>query len=537
MKNTVLNAALLSLAALVLRADRPNVVYMMADDLGIGDVACYGGDRCKIPTPALDSLARDGMMFTDAHAAASVCVPSRMAIMTGRYAWRFQAPKENGPWGYLNPRLETDAFTVGRMLHDAGYRTAYIGKWHLGTRMRTKDGKNQGPANVDYDRPLQIGPNDYGFDYSFILPGSLDMYPYAFVRNHRFVGNVTAQKGWSAFNRVGPAAEDFEDYKVLDTFATEAEELIARHAEGARNGKPFFLYFALTAPHTPTSPSSEFEGKTELGLYGDFVAETDHTMGRVLRALDKHGLRENTLVIATSDHGAASYAGNIRKATPGQIHDLEKLGHYSSGIYRGYKFTVYEGGLRVPYLVRWPARVEAGTRCDRLVGLNDLAATLAEIVGVDPGETNAPDSISYLPLLENPKAEGRRKTMILQSPLAFVIRHEKWKLAYTPSSGSSGRFGTTPLPEQAWTAALEAFGRQPAEADLRRPPFVQLFDLEADPGEQTNVAAKNPEVVARLNAVFDREVSRGRSTPGKPLPNDVAKVDVHRNARPWLQGR
>ena len=227
---------------------RPNIVYMMADDLGIGDVKCYGGDRCQIETPALDSLARDGMMFTDAHAAASVCVPPRMGIMTGRYAWRFQSPRESGPWGFLNPRIPTDHFTVGKMLQKLGYRTGYIGKWHLGTLMQTRDGKNQGLTNVDHDRPLRIGPGDYGFDYSFILPGSLDMYPYVFARNGRFVGNVTAQKGWSAFNRVGPAEEDFEDYKVLDTFAGEAEEFIARQATEAGSGdKPFFLYFALTA--------------------------------------------------------------------------------------------------------------------------------------------------------------------------------------------------------------------------------------------------------------------------------------------------
>ena len=288
--------------------------------------------------------------------------------MTGRYAWRFAKPTENGPWGFLNPQIPADTFTVGSMLRKAGYRTGYVGKWHLGTLMRTKDGRNQGLENVDYSIPLEIGPNDYGFDYSFILPGSLDMYPYVFAKQGHFQGDVTARKGWSAFNRVGPAAQDFEDYKVLDTFASEAASFIERNAEEARNGKPFFLYVALTAPHTPTSPSPEFEGTSELGLYGDFVEETDATMGRVLNALDAHGLADSTLVIATSDHGAAPYAGNVRKATPGLIKELEKLGHYSSGIYRGYKFTVFEGGLRVPFVVRWPGTIEPGSRCDRLVG-------------------------------------------------------------------------------------------------------------------------------------------------------------------------
>lgn len=513
----------------------PNIVYLMADDLGIGDVKCYGGDRCRIATPAFDSLARDGMRFTDAHATASVCVPSRIAIMTGRYAWRFAKPSESGPWGFLNPQLPVGTFTVGTLLQGAGYRTGYVGKWHLGTLMQTTDGKNQGLENVDYERPLKIGPNDYGFDYSFILPGSLDMYPYVFAEQGQFQGQVTAQKGWSAFNRVGPAAEDFEDFKVLDTFASEAEAFIERNAERARNGDPFFLYVALTAPHTPTSPSPAFEGKSDLGLYGDFVQETDATLGRVLQALDRHGLAENTLVIATSDHGAAPYAGNVRKATPNLIRELEKLGHYASGIYRGYKFTVFEGGLRVPFVVRWPGRVQPGSRCDGLVGLNDLAATVAEVAGVETGASNAPDSVSIVPLLENPDTASPRTTLVMQSPLAFAIRHEQWKLALTPSSGSRGLWGTKPVPEQAWGDALRSFGSRPSQSDLRAAPFVQLYDLAADVKETTNLATGQPEVVEEINEIFDGIVGQGRSTPGPALANDIASVNLHKNASPWIE--
>ena len=509
----------------------PNIVFMMADDLGTGDVNCYGTTRCKTETPALDSLARDGMLFSDAHSVASVCVPSRIAIMTGRYAWRFAKPARNGPWGFLNPQLPADTFTIGSMLQDRGYRTAYIGKWHLGTLMSTTDGKNQGPENVDYGEPLEVGPNDYGFEHSFILPGSLDMYPYVFARNGRFQGRVTARKGWSAFNRVGPAAEDFEDYKVLDAFATEAEQFLERNAEAARGGRPFFLYFALTSPHTPTSPSPAFEDTSELGLYGDFVEETDATMGRVLQALDRHGLAENTLVIATSDHGAAPYAGNVRKAIPGLIRELEPLGHYSSGVYRGYKFTLFEGGLRVPFLVRWPGTVAEGSRCDRLVGLNDLAATLAEITGAELEDSQAPDSVSFLPLLKRPQEDARRTALVMQSPLAFALRHGKWKLLLTPGSGSRGLWGTKPVPEKAWSDALRLFGSSPTSEDLGKAPFVQLFDLEADVAETTNRAAERPDVVERLYAAFGRTVNRGRSTPGRALENDVPSVDLHRNAR------
>lgn len=513
----------------------PNIVYLMADDLGIGDVKCYGGDRCQTETPAFDSLAEDGMLFTDAHAVASVCVPSRIAIMTGRYAWRFAGPSENGPWGFLNPRLPSGAFTIGTMLQSVGYRTGYVGKWHLGTLMQTVDGRNQGLDNVDYGRPLRVGPNDYGFDFSFILPGSLDMYPYVFVRDGEFQGQVTARKGWSAFNRVGPAAEDFEDYKVLDTFATEAETFIARNAEDAREGSPFFLYVALTSPHTPTSPSPEFEGTSSLGLYGDFVEETDATMGRVLRALEEHGLTGTTLVIATSDHGAAPYAGNVRKAIPNQIRELEKLGHHSSGIYRGYKFTLYEGGLRVPFVVRWPGTVEPGSRCDRLVGLNDMAATFAEVAGVETLEGDAPDSFSIVPLLMDPAAPAPDRALVMQSPLAFAVRHGKWKLALSPGSGSRGVWGTLPVPEEAWGQALASFGSAPLESDLRKAPFIQVFDLEGDVRETKNLAAERPEIARLLNSRLDEVIQSGRSTPGPALRNDMPSVDLHSNARRWIR--
>jgi len=340
---------------------RPNVVFILADDLGYGDVECFGTDRCQIETPAFDRLAREGMRFADAHANASVCVPTRVAVMTGRYPWRFGRPGPGGPWGFLGTRLPTNQHTLGRLMKSAGYRTGYIGKWHLGTLMRTTDGKPQGPNNVDYRQPLDIGPPQYGFDESFILPGSLDMYPYAFVRNNHWVGEVTAQKGWSAFHRVGPAAVDFEDTKVLDTFAAEAERFIAERAPAVKQGQPFFLYLALTAPHTPVSPSAKFAGRSRLGIYGDFVMETDDCIRRVLHALAAEGVDRNTLVIATSDHGPAPYAGRKREATFLQLAELEREGHRSNGPFRGYKFSVYEGGFRVPFVARWPAVVPPGT--------------------------------------------------------------------------------------------------------------------------------------------------------------------------------
>lgn len=512
----ILIAASFSLA----HAERPNIVYLMADDLGIGDVKCYGGEKCRIETPHFDALAAAGMRFTDAHAIASVCVPSRVAVMTGRYPWRYGAPEPGGPWGFLGTRFPPETPTLGHMLRKAGYTTGYVGKWHLGTRMATTDGKVQGPENVDYSKPLELGPVQYGFDYSFILPGSLDMFPYAYAKNNVWQGSVTAQKGWSAFNRVGPAEENFEDVDVLDTFSTQAEDFIARHAEEAKSGKPFFLYVALTSPHTPTSPSEKFQGKSDLGLYGDFVMETDDCLGRVVAALEKHGLRENTIVVATSDHGPASYAGNEPKATVAQFKEMEKIGHFSRGEFRGFKFSIYEGGLRVPFIVSWPAEVESGSTSDAIVGLQDVYATFAEAAGRQLPEGEGPDSISFLSILRDADAEPPRTTLVMEAG-GFAIRDRNWKLCVCPGSGARGVWGNTPPREEAWKVARAAFGRKSSREDLGQAPFVQLFDLAEDPGERTNLAEANPERVAAMLKLLEADMASS--------PND-RPINLHRNA-------
>lgn len=516
----ILTGAVLTGEVLSSEQPRPNIIYVMADDLGIGDVNCYGGDRCQIDTPGFDRLANEGMLFSDAHTAASVCVPARVAIMTGRYPWRFARPRMDGPWGFLNPRLKTDQLTLGRLLQSAGYRTGYIGKWHLGTLMQTLDGKNQGPENVDYSKPLRIGPPQYGFDESIVLPGSLDMYPYAFIRNNSWQGSITAQKGWSAFNRVGPAAEEFEDVKVLDTFSTEAERFLARQAAAAKKGRPFFLYVALTSPHTPTSPNRKFQGRSQLGIYGDFVMETDDCLDRILTALDEQGLTENTLVIASSDHGPALYAGRRRKATANQLRELEQDGHFSSGPYRGYKFSIYEGGLRVPFICRWPGVVKPNSRCDELVAQQDLMRTFAEISGIQLSPDQASDSVSFLPLLKSTGGPVR-ESMILRSTERFAIRIGDWKLAVCPGAGCRGQFGNEPAAPAAWKAASLAFGRQASRNDLTAAPFVQLFDLSNDPGESRNLASEHPERVKKMIRELEQQIRDGRSTAGPSLVNDV----------------
>ena len=517
-------------------AERPNIVFILADDLGIGDVRCFGGERCLIETPHIDALANNGLKFTDAHVNASVCGPTRTAIMTGRYPWRFGRSLPGGPWGYVGPRYGTDQFTLADLLNGAGYRSAYVGKWHLGTQMTTKDGAVQNETNVDFTKPLIIGPQQYGFDNSFILPGSLDMFPYAFARNNIWQGEVTARKGWSAFNRVGAAEKDFEDHKVLETFYGEAEGFLRNQ----NSETPFFLYLALTAPHTPTSPGQAFQGKSKLGVYGDFVMEVDHAVERVVAALKANGCYDNTLILFSSDHGPASYAGNILKATPGQIHNLEEKGHFPSGPHRGYKFSVYEGGLRVPLIAHWPNAIKPGTSCDELIGLCDLMATFADVSGANLQPEQAPDSISFAPLLRNPGAVGTRRNLVMQSVGPFVVRDEKWKLCLCPGSGASGTYGNEPPSGLAWQTAVKEFGKPISHASLTSSPFVQLFDLSTDLHEDHNLAASHPDRIQRMVDLLRRQIKDGRSTPGPALKNDVAGVNINQRlphfVREKLQG-
>ncbi|MEM9280455.1 MAG: arylsulfatase [Verrucomicrobiota bacterium] len=513
--------ALLVSAGWSLAAEKPNIVIILADDLGIGDVNCYGGERCLIETPNLDRLAAEGVRFTNAYANASTCTPTRRALMTGRYSWRYGPSIGSGPWGFVGPCEGLEKFTIGKLLKQTGYDTGYVGKWHLGTKMtRFDESEVQGPGNVDFTRPILFGPEQFGFDESFILPGSLDMFPYVFARNHEWQGEVTAEKGWSAFNRVGPSEKDFEDHEVLETFYQEAEAYLASRSDGT----PFFLFLSLTAPHTPTSPGVAWQGKSDLGVYGDFVMEVDHAVERVLKVLEEKGLDENTLVMFSSDHGPAPYAGNILAATPNQIEELENRGHHSNGVHRGYKFSIYEGGFRVPLLARWPKGAAAGADCEAIVGLGDMMATLADLTGQELSEEQGPDSISFASLLKEPESAGERGDIILASGGRFTIREGNWKLCLTPGSGvkadSENAAGNDPMPDVAWRAAIDAFGKVPTEADLFKSPFVQLFDVTHDPHEDNNLAAQHPERVDSMVALLISQVERGRSTPGPDLSND-----------------
>jgi arylsulfatase A-like enzyme len=489
-------------------AAKPNILYILCDDLGYGDVKCLN-PQGKIATPHLDKLAAAGMYFTDVHSSSSVCTPTRYGIMTGRYNWRTKL--QSGVLGGLSPRLiEPGRLTVAQLLKNHGYHTAAIGKWHLGMDWVKLPGKDvaelniESPAqvhNVDYAQSIKNGPNAVGFDYYFGISASLDMVPYTYIENDRVTKLPTVDKEFPLFLgrpngkcRLGPAAPDFEVDDVLPTLTAKAMDHVKSRAADAKAGKPFFLYLPLASPHTPIAPTKEWQGKSGLNHYADFVMQTDHAIGQLLAELDKLGLAENTLVIVTSDNGCSPQA---------DFPALLAKGHNPSYEFRGHKADIFDGGHRVPFLVRWPARVKAGGKSDQLLCLTDFMATAAEIIGAKLPANAAEDSVSFLPaLLGTAKAPLREAVVHHSVNGSFAIRQGDWKLELCRDSGgwSEPRPGT------------------PKAADL---PPVQLFDLRKDIGEQTNLQAQHPEVVARLTKLLEQYVAEGRSTRGLPQQNAV----------------
>jgi arylsulfatase A-like enzyme len=328
---------------------------------------------------------------------------------------------------------------------------------------------------------------------------------------------VTAQKGWSAFNRLGPAAEDFVDKDVLPTLCQEARRFIKVQS---RSEQPFFLFVALTAPHTPSSPEAQFEGRSRIGIYGDFVMNTDACIGRIRDQLREAGVDKKTIVMASSDHGPGHYSGRIRKATANQMQEMEKDGHFATGHWRGYKFSAFEGGLRVPFAAVWPGVVKAGSTSDALIGLNDLMGTWAEISGIALLPEQAPDSVSFMPVLKDSSRESRDH-LVTRGTRSDAFLEQNWKLILGPGSGSSGQFFSDPKSEDAWEKAIEAFGRTLKNDDeLLHPAFVQLFNLKDDPVESKDVSAQNMDRVRKMLKRYEEIIADGRSTPGPKLSND-----------------
>lgn len=480
----------------------PNIVLIFADDMGYGDIQKYN-PTSRIPTPNLNSLAESGMCFKDAHTNSAVCSPSRYGILTGRYAWR--TPLKHGVLSEPNnnkPLIKPDRLTLAGLLKKFNYHTACIGKWHLGIEWR----KNE-KGESDYNQPFIYGPNEVGFDYFFGVNASLDMTPYAFYKNHKPVQPLTVTQEASIFPkfiREGPKAKDFNHNEVLDRLTEEAVNYIEKQAD---NSEPFFLYFALTAPHKPVWPAKRFQGTTTMGPYADFIVQTDWTVGQVLNALKQNELQDNTLVIFTSDNGSFMFRVNPDKNYPfnqnipdqsfyarkvgsglqdhagnAKVHGYYPFVHQANYMWRGTKADIWEAGHRVPFIVRWPGFVESGTVSNQAICITDIMATLADFTGYSLNEDEGEDSFSFLPILFNKETEVVRAPIILHSGNGmFAIRDGKWKMVF--GNGSGGR-------------------EVPVGKPWEKPYY--LFNLESDPLETTNLIDQYPDIAKKLSEKLDK---------------------------------
>lgn len=496
--------ALLCLASALACAAPPNIIVILADDLGYGDVSCYN-PQSKIQTPHLDRLALEGVRFTDAHTPSSVCTPTRYGLLTGRYAWRTRL-KSGVLDGYSPPLIEADRVTVASFLKSQGYSTACVGKWHLGLQWTRKDGSpeanDRGPAGVrggfdiDHARPFTGGPNALGFDHFFGISASLNMPPFCFLLNDRPLHQpvLHQERMRDAEFRAtdeGVRSPDFTNYAVMPRFTGEAMAFIEAQA-AAQEKRPFFLYAPLSSPHLPVVTNQEYRGKSQAGEYGDFVVETDAFVGAILDTLDRSGLAQNTLVLFTSDNGGLFHYWEAREADDvrhykirGRAALIQQYGHQGNAHLRGTKADIWEGGHRVPFIVRWPARVPDGGVCAELVELTDLLSTAADILQVPLPAGAGPDSRSILPALLSAKPDKPVREFAVHHSMqgVFAVRQGPWK--YTPHRGSGG----FSIPKQL----------DPAKEGG---PAGQLYHLEDDPSETRNLHDEKPEVVERLGKLL-----------------------------------
>lgn len=473
----------------LLAAEKPNIVLIMADDMGYGDVQALNPDS-RIPTPHLNDLAAEGMTFVDAHSPSAVCTPTRYALVTGRYSWRSRL-KRGVLNGYGEPLIEKDRPTLATLLKSAGYETCIVGKWHLGLGF-VKDATKQQNNGFDFSQPIDHGPNDLGWDYSFIIPASLDFPPYVYIRNHeitRFPSIAESASRFPAFWRKGERAPDFDMADCLDRLTSEATQFIAGKVD---SDKPFFLYFPLTAPHKPVYPHPRFQGKTELGPYGDFVTQVDATVGEIMKAIDTAGVRKNTLVMYTSDNGSFMYRRDDPEAMchvdDETLQAFRSDRHTSNGPFRGTKADIYEAGHHVPFLVRWPERVAAGSVSEKTICHVDCFATFADIIDVDKPEGHAIDSHSFLPSMLGQAASPRPGVVNHSGSGMFAIRNGQWKLI--AGNGSGGR-------------------EQPHGVPFERP--YQLYDLKADIRETNNLIEQRADVAK----IMEQELERIRNMAGQ----------------------
>jgi len=471
------------------RGMRPNILYIMADDMGYGDLGCQNAES-KIPTPNLDRLAAQGTRFTDAHSPSGVCTPTRYGVLTGRYCWRSRL-KRGVLGGKAESLIEPGRTTTAGMLRAAGYHTGAIGKWHLGRRWQLRDADGEiTDENIDFTRPLVDGPTHHGFDYYF---GRAEP-AWTFMENTRVLAEPTARLDLTHLdvdlmgpnNNRGIMAPGWTHERMLPTYTEKVVEFLDAAAKASPR-QPFFLYFTPYAPHKPVVPNKEFIGGSKAGLYGDFVCELDHRVGQVLAALDRNGLADNTLVIFTSDNGPENTA----------YPRARKYGHYSMDGLRGLKRDNWEGGHRVPFIARWPGKIAAGAACDETICLVDMMATFAAIAGVDVPNGAGEDSANVLPALlgESLDKPIREATVHHSCKGRFAIRQGKWVYIDHPTGDDNK--------EPEWRR--KELGAECHEESC------ELFNLADDPTERHNLAARHPEKVQSLKALLEKYQADGRS--------------------------
>lgn len=475
---------------------KPNIVYILADDLGYGDISALN-ENCGFKTSCLDEMAENGLSFTDAHATASVCTPSRYAILTGRYNWRSRL-KSSVMGGYSEALIEEDRRTIADILKEVGYRTAAIGKWHLGMNFARKRGYENCPEDkmieaVDYSGKIERSPITNGFDYYYGISASLDMPPYVYIENDHFteLPDHESEGFGKGFFRKGPTASSFIHANVLDELTDKVLDKIEEYKK-----EPFFIYFPMPAPHTPILPSEQFIGKSGTNEYGDFVLHCDDVVGRINNKLQQLGLAEDTIVIFTSDNGCAPIVN---------FPELLEKGHNPSYIFRGSKADIYEGGHRIPFIVKWPEKIAKGKTCDRIVCLCDLMATITDYLEIPLNTNEGVDSVSNLPLWFDPDGEEVRDDLIHQSiDGSLSIRKGSFKLEMCPGSGG-------------WSYPM------PGEEQEGMPRF-QLYHLGNDIGETTNVIKEYQTEANQLRAILKDHIFRGRTTPGPKQENNGERV-------------
>lgn len=470
-KALLILSIVIMLTSIAAASEKPNIVVILADDMGFGELQCLNPKRGKIKTPQLDAIAAGGMIFTDAHSGSSVCTPTRYGLMTGRYAWRTRL--QNGVLTGGKSLIAKDRLTIADILKQKGYHTAMFGKWHLGMLF---NGKKESGKDIPVGAKVTDGPIDAGgFDEFVGYHHSRQMH--VLIKNDKVI-------------------EIIEPVEMLPRLTEAAVEFI-KSRKG--NKQPFFLYVPWNSPHAPVVPCAKWQGKSGLNAHADFVMQTDDSYGQVFKALRDNGMLDNTLIICSSDNGTSSRTAMKT--------ELEKMGHFPSGDLRGSKADIWDGGHRVPFIAHWPKVIKPGSKSDKLVCLTDVMAMAAEIVGFKLPDNSAEDSISFLPLLKGENGHDRRDVIHHSIRGYFAIRQDKYKLIMCPGSGG----WTSPKPSAKLWKGLEDKGEQ----------TVQLYDMTKDLGEQNNLAADMPEKVKSIKELLKKQVEEGRTTPGAIQKNDT----------------